>query len=88
MPPNKTLPQVFIITSSSPPPPGGRKLPIPLEQHFSKVYVSPVERGEDYGAEKMPKIKLAKVLATSFDKLKSFLQPFSLSMLKCQGSLT
>ena len=42
--PSKTLPQVFIITP--PPPPGKRKLPIPPEQHFLKIYISSGKRGE------------------------------------------
>ena len=35
---------------------------------FSENLFSPAERGEDYGAEKMTKIKLVRALATSFDK--------------------
>ena len=58
------LPQVLIITT-----PGRRKLPISPEQCFLKICFSPAERGEDYGVEKMTKIKLVTILVTSFDKL-------------------
>ena len=59
--------------------PGRRKLPIPPEVHFLKIYFSSAERGvcvgggrevvkEDYGVEKFTEIKPMKVLVTSFDK--------------------
>ena len=44
------------------------KLPISSKQRFLKIYFSPAERGGDYGADKMTKIKRARVLVTSFDK--------------------
>ena len=50
---------------------GRRNLPIPPDQHFLKICFSPAERGlgeEDYGAEKITKIKPRRVLVTSFDK--------------------
>ena len=59
------LPQVLIITS-----PGKRKLTISPKQRF--FYFSSAEREEDYGAEKMTKIKLTRVLVTSFDKFRHF----------------
>ena len=59
-PQGKTLPQLLITT------PGRRKLPISLKQRF--LYFSSAESGEDYGAEKMTKIKVARLLVTSFDK--------------------
>ena len=62
---SENLPQVFIITT-----PGRRKLPISPKQRF--LYFSSPEREEDYGAEKMTKIKFARVLVTSFDKFYHF----------------
>ena len=53
MSPSKTLPQILIITT-----PGRRKLPVSPKQCFFKIYFSPAERGKDYEAEKMNKIKL------------------------------
>ena len=58
---SKNLPQVLIITT-----PCRRKLTISPKQCF--LYFSPTEREEDYGAEKMTKIKLARILVTNFDK--------------------
>ena len=51
-------------------PPGRRKLPIPSEQRFLNVYFSTVERGwrEDYGVEKITKIKPTRILVTNFAK--------------------
>ena len=40
----------------------------PPNRVFWKSVFHPAERGEDYGAEKMTKIKLPRVLVTSFDK--------------------
>ena len=76
-----------------------RKLPISPEQHFLKICFSPAERGKNYGAEKMTKIKLARVLVTSFDKFHLFCNlnilisvllchNLDLSMLEYEGSLT
>ena len=62
----KNIPQVFIITSCL----GRRKLTNSPKQQF--LYFSSAEREEDYGAEKMTKIKLAKVLLKSFDKFHHF----------------
>ena len=44
--------------------PGGSKLLISPEQSFLKIYFSPEEmrRGEDYGGEKISKIKPTRVL--------------------------
>ena len=92
MPPSKTLLQVFIITT-----PGRRKLPT-FPEHFLKIYFSPAERGEDYRADKMTKIKLTRVLVTSFDKFTIFATLKTLisvllchnldsTFLKCEGSL-
>ena len=49
-------------------PPGRKKLPISSNQGFPKICFSPSRKGEDYGAEKMTKVKLVRVLVTSFDK--------------------
>ena len=51
-------------------PTGRRKLPIPLEQRFLKIYFFPSRKvWEDYGVEKITKIKpTRRVLVTSFDK--------------------
>ena len=46
-----------------------RKLPIPPEERFQKIYFFPAERGGDYGGEKMTKIKHTRVLVTSSNKL-------------------
>ena len=53
-------------------PPDRRKLPIPPEQHFLKIYFFPAEMGgeDGYGVEKMTKIKPASVLVANFDKLR------------------
>ena len=48
-----------------------QKKHISTEHCFLEIYFSPAERG-DYGAEKMTKIKLAKVLITSFNKFHHF----------------
>ena len=64
--------------------PGRRKLPISSEQRFLKIVLSPAERGEDYGAEKMTKIKLARAFVTSFDKFYHLcMQPLHFSFLFC-----
>ena len=62
---SKNRPQVLIITTS-----GRRKVTISLKQRF--LYFSSAEREEDYGAEKMAKITLARVLVASFDKFCHF----------------
>ena len=66
---------------------------------FFEILFSVAEREEDYGAEKMIKIKLARALVTSFDKShhfitsRFFLVCVSLchnlysNMLKCEGFL-
>ena len=59
------LPQVLIITS-----PSKRKLTISPKNVFFNFCSA--EREEDYGAEKMTKIKLTRVLVTSFDKFRYF----------------
>ena len=67
MTPSKTLPGFYHYPP--PPPPDRRKLPIPPEKRFLKIYIFPAERGaEDYGVEKNTKIKPTRVLVTSFDK--------------------
>ena len=43
-----------------------RFLSLPLQERF--LYFFSAEREEDYGAEKITKIKLARVLVTSFDE--------------------
>ena len=59
--------------------PGRRKLPIPPEQRFLQISFFPQQKGvgwaggriwggEDYGVEKITKIKPTRVLVTSFDK--------------------
>ena len=64
----KYSPQILIITT-----PSRKRLPTSPEQRFLKIYFSPAERGgEDYGAEKMTKIKLVRVLVTSSDKFHHF----------------
>ena len=52
MPPIKTLLQIFIITT-----PDRRKLSIPPEKCFPEISFSQVERGEDYGTEKIATIE-------------------------------
>ena len=42
------------------------------QTRFFENLFSPVEREEDYGAEKMTKIKLARLLVTTFDKFYHF----------------
>ena len=42
--------------------------PFPPNRVFWKSVFHPAERGKDYAAEKMTKVKLARVLVTSFDK--------------------
>ena len=59
----KLSPQIFIITT-----PGRRKLPIFPNTKCSENLLFPNGEGEDYGAENMTKIKLARVLVTSSDK--------------------
>ena len=49
-------------------PPAEGNYPFPPNRVFWKSVFQPTERGEDYGAEKMTKVKLARVLVTSFDK--------------------
>ena len=56
-------------------PPGRRKLPIPVEQRFLKIYFLPSRKGgggrwwDNYGVAKITKTKPTRVLVTSFDKL-------------------
>ena len=53
--------------------PGRRKLPIPTEQCFLKIYFFPSRKGgEDYGVNKITKLKRTQVLVTSFDKFHHF----------------
>ena len=63
----KSLPQVIIIIT-----PSRRKLSVSLKQRYLKNYFSQTESGKDYGAEKMPKIKLTKVLFTNFNEIHHF----------------
>ena len=63
----KILPQVIIIIT-----PSRRKLSVSLKQRYLKIYFSQTESGKDYGAEKMPKIKLTKVLFTNFNEIHHF----------------
>ena len=56
MPTGKTLLQFLTIS------PRQKKVnyfPLPI------IYIPPTERGENYGAEKMTKIKLVRILVTS-----------------------
>ena len=78
-------------------PPGRRKLPIPPEQRFLKIYFSPVERGRGVRImelKKLPKLNLqgywSQVLISSTIFPLSVLLCHNLasSMLKCEGSLT
>ena len=62
---SKNLRQDLIITT-----PRRRKLTISLKQYL--LYFSSAEREEDYGAEKITKIKIARVLVTNFDKFYHF----------------
>ena len=65
MPPSKSVPQVFIITN-----PGRRKLSIyPIQSVLKMHFLSSRERA-DYRAEDMTKIKLSRVLVTSFDEFR------------------
>ena len=61
MSPSKNLFKVFIITISA-----ARKFPISPTQRF--LYFFSAEREDDHGAEKITKIKISRVLVTSFDK--------------------
>ena len=90
----RTYPQVFIITT-----PDRRKLPISPKQRFLKICFSPSREEEDYRAENMTKIKLARVLVTSFDIFHHFTtftflvsvflcHNLDSNMLKREGSLT
>ena len=49
---------------------------------FSEIFYH-AETGEDYGAEKMTKIKLARVLVTSLDKFHHLFQTLSFQFLFC-----
>ena len=67
MPPTKTLSGFYQYS------PGRRKLPIPTEQCFLKIYFFPSRKGgEDYGVNKITKLKRTQVLVTSFDKFHHF----------------
>ena len=67
MPPTKTLSGFYQYS------PGRRKLPIPTEQCFLKIYFFPCRKGgEDYGVNKITKLKRTQVLVTSFDKFHHF----------------
>ena len=74
--PSKTLFQVLIVTIP-PPPPETRKLPISPSQSFLRI---------PQRAEKMTKIKLARILVTSFDKSHIFaLFTILVSILLCHN---
>ena len=76
MTPSMTLLQVFIIATL-----GRKKLPIsPKESVLKNTFLSRVE--EDYRAANMTKIKLARVVVTSFDKF-HHLQPLYFWFLFC-----
>ena len=67
MPPTKTLSGFYQYST------GRRKLPIPTEQCFLKIYFFPSRKGgEDYGVNKITKLKRTQVLVTSFDKFHHF----------------
>ena len=91
---SEILPQVIIIIT-----PNRRKLSVSLKQRYLKNYFSQTESGKDYGAEKMPKLKLTKVLFTNFNEIPPLLQHLRFwfvllshnldsSLLKWKGSLT
>ena len=64
MPPTKTLPQVFIIT------PWQKEITHSSWTALSKDIFFPSRKGgEDYGVEKINKIKPTRVLVTSLDKI-------------------
>ena len=67
MPPSKTLPQVFIIT----PPPRQKEITHSSWTAFSQdLFFLGKKGGEDYGVEKITKIKPTRLLPTSFDKFR------------------
>ena len=61
--PNKTSPYVLIST-----PKAKGNYPFSLNRIFWKSFFLPAEGGKDYGAEKITKIKLVRVLVTSIYK--------------------
>ena len=63
MPPNKTLPQVFIIS-----PQADRNYPFLVSRLFWRSIFPQQKGGEEYGVEKITKIKPARVLVTIFDE--------------------
>ena len=73
---SKNLPQVRIITTS-----GRRKLTIFPKQQF--LHFSSAEREDDYDAEKMIKIKFARILVTSLDKFNHFCNHCIFSLWVC-----
>ena len=64
-------------------PPGRRELPISPGQLFLKIYFSPSRKSEDYGAEKMAKIELERVLVTSFDKFHHICNLYCFGLFSC-----
>ena len=48
--------------------PQGRWKLVISSERFLKICSPPAERGKDYGADKMSKIKLGTILVTDFDK--------------------
>ena len=78
------LEDTFLLMSLSKPLPQAEgNYPFPPNRVFWKSAFHPAERGEDYGVEKMAKVKLVRVLVTSFDKFHNL----DSSMLKCDGFL-
>ena len=65
----RSLEDKFLLMSLSKPLPQAEgNYHFPPNRVFWKSVFHPAERGEDYGAEKMTKVKLARVLVTSLDK--------------------
>ena len=88
--PSKTLPQVLTISYSR-----SEDITHFLQAMLFENLLFPAERGKDYEAEKMTKIKLPQVLINptifaTYSFLWSVLQFHNLNstMLKCEGSLT
>ena len=96
----RSLEDKFLLMSLSKPLPQAEgNYHFPPNRIFWKSVFHPAERVEGYGAEKTAKVKLVRVLVTSFD-IPPFLQPLHFlsvsvflyrnldsSMLKCEGSL-
>ena len=74
---------VHVLKQNSPL--GRKKLTISPEQHFLKIYLSPSEKGRGLRGWKWPKLKLAKVLDRSFDKIPPSLLPLHLWLLFCRS---